>query len=583
MVVQSVPLLPRLGRVVSREPVAAPSAISLDGQRKRKSAATRGRLRFTMLAFACVYGAIAAKLVLLGTTPPPAEQFHLTAQDTVAAARPAIFDRNGEMLATDISTASLYAEPRKIVDPDEAVEALSTVLPGLDLEQLRKRLAGDAGFMWIKREITPKQQSEILRLGIPGIAFVNENKRFYPGGPTASHVLGHVNVDNQGIAGLEKFIDSQGLADLQALGFAKSRSSTLEPVKLSLDLRVQHVVRDELARAMETFEAIAAVGIVLDVRTGEVIAMSSLPDYDPNNPADALKKDRINRATAGVFELGSTFKLFTTAMALDTGKVTLNSSFDARTPLRFGRFSIGDFHAKRRVLTVPEVFIYSSNIGTAKMAQAIGMEAQQAYFRRFGLFDKLQTELPEIGAPIVPARWSEITMATTSFGHGISVEPMQAAVAAAALVNGGHLIPPTFFPRTAEEANSLGTQVLDPETSRKMRYLMRLNVTKGSGKRAEVKGYYVGGKTGTAEKVVGGKYSSSKRLNTFLSAFPMDEPRYVVMVTLDEPKAAEGASGATAGVNAAPTVGAVIARIAPMLGVLPRPEDAEAKITLAHN
>ncbi|MCC2113257.1 MAG: penicillin-binding protein 2, partial [Hyphomicrobiales bacterium] len=381
-----------------------------------------------MAGFAAVYGAIAIRLVLLGFAAQPEATFGTTAADSVAAARPELHDRNGELLAADIRTASLYAEPIKLVDPDEAVEKLASVLTDLDVETMRKRFRSDAGFVWVKREIPPKLQAEIHRLGIPGIGFVNENRRIYPGGPTASHIIGHVDIDNKGIAGIEKYIDGQGLADLQALGFATARNTDLKPVRLSIDLRVQHVVRDELVKAMEKYKAIAAAGIVLDVATGEVVGMSSLPDYDPNEPADALKKDRINRCTAGVFELGSTFKTFTTAMALDSGKVTLASKFDARSPIRFGRYSIDDFHGKRRVLTVPEVFIFSSNIGTAKMAQTIGIETQRAYFGRFGLLDRLKTELPEIGAPILPSHWSELASMTISFGHGISVSPMQAAV-----------------------------------------------------------------------------------------------------------------------------------------------------------
>ncbi|MEZ5838992.1 MAG: hypothetical protein R3D02_00655 [Hyphomicrobiales bacterium] len=287
-----------MGRFQNDAPVEAPSAISLDGQRKRRSAATRSRLRLTMLAFALVYGAIGTKLVVLGMTPPPVAKVHLTAQDTVAAARPGLFDRNGEMLATDITTASLFAEPRKIIDPDEAVEALSTVLPDLDYEHLRSRLASDAGFLWIKREIMPKQQSEILRLGIPGINFVNENKRFYPGGLTAAHVLGHVNVDNRHCRHRE-VCRRAGLVDLQELGFAKSRSSSLEPVKLSIDLRAQHVLRDELGHAMEAYQAIAALGVARRAHRRshrDELAVGLRPEPS----AEALQKDRINRVTAGV-------------------------------------------------------------------------------------------------------------------------------------------------------------------------------------------------------------------------------------------------------------------------------------------
>jgi cell division protein FtsI (penicillin-binding protein 3) len=393
-------------------------------------------------------------------------------------------------------------------------------------------------------------------------------------------VLGTVNIDNQGIAGIEKYIDGAFLNDLTLAGFATG--DAIEPVSLALDLRAQHVVRDELQQAMERYQAIAAVGIVLDVNTGEVIAMSSLPDYDPNNRDEVLDRERMNRATVGVYEMGSTFKGFTTAMALDSGRVGVHDSFDARGSLRVGGHSISDFHGKNRVLTVPEIFIYSSNIGTARMALAAGTPEQESFLEKLGLLTPLETELPEVGAPLSPQRpWSTISSVTIAFGHGISVSPMQTAVAGAALVNGGYLVPATFFPRTQAEAAQLARPIMRPETSDTMRHLFRLNVLRGSGRRADVPGYIVGGKTGTAEKVVDGRYSSDKRRNAFLAAFPMDAPKYLVLVLLDEPKPEEPGMGATAGLNAAPTVSKIIARIAPMLGVEPRAVDPEEDPAMA--
>src|SRR5688572_14009677 len=312
---------------------------------------------------------------------------------------------------------------------------LATVFPELDRGRLRKLLSTEAAFAYIKRAITPRQQQAVHQLGLPGIGFRVENRRFYPGGPTAAHVLGTVNIDNQGIAGIEKYIDAAFLNDLHAAGFETGHAT--EPVKLSLDLRVQHVVRDELAKAILKYQSIAAIGIVMDVNTGEVIAMSSLPDYDPNNRDEALDPDRMNRATVGVYEMGSTFKGFTTAMALDSGRVSINDSFDARSALVVGRHSIEDFHGKHRVLTVPEILIYSSNIGTARMALAAGTPEQEAFLEKIGLLDSMRTELPEVGAPLSPRRpWSTISSVTIAFGHGISVSPMQTAVAGAALING---------------------------------------------------------------------------------------------------------------------------------------------------
>ena len=526
-----------------------------------------GRVAIAMLCFGVAFAGLSARLVQYGMVEA-ADTSRAAAGLATLASRPDLLDRNGELLATDIRTASLFAEPRRIVDADEATEKLARVLPGLDLERTRKRLSTNAGFVWLRRELTPRQQAAIHDLGIPGVYFRAENRRFYPGGPMASHVVGHVDVDNRGIAGFEKYVDGQGLAALAEAGLSFG-DEAMEPVRLSLDARVQHVLRDELVKAIERYRAIAAGGVVLNARTGEVVAMASLPDYDPNNPVDALKKDRLNRMSAGTFEMGSTFKAFTTAMALDSGLVSMADRFDATKPIRIARHTINDFHAKRRWLSVPEVFIYSSNIGTAKMADVVGVDGHRSFLAKLGLLDRMSTELPEVGRPIEPSTWKKINSITISFGHGVTTTPLQTAVAAGALLNGGKLIPPTFVPRSVEAANALATQVLRPETSDAMRFLFRLNVEKGSGKRADIAGFNVGGKTGTAEKVVNGRYSSSVRFNAFLAGFPMDDPQYVVLAFVDEPKPEEGKRSATAGLNAAPLVGAIIRRSAHLLGIQP--------------
>ncbi|WP_106753084.1 peptidoglycan D,D-transpeptidase FtsI family protein [Pannonibacter carbonis] len=529
----------------------------------------RSRVYLSMVVFALIFSVITGRLAQLAQMEEQPTKEFISAQDAVAASRPDLVDRNSEILATDIKTASVYAEPRKILDVEEVLEGIGSVFPDLNNETMRKRLSSRAGFIWLKREITPAQHQAIHRLGLPGIGFLWEKQRFYPGGPIASHIVGSVNIDNQGIAGIEKYVDDAWLADLQKLGFASDRS--MEPVKLAVDLRVQHVVRDELQKGIERYRAIAGVGIVLDVNTGEVVAMASLPDYDPNNRGEALEADRMNRATGGTFEMGSVFKGFTTANALASGKVSMYDSFDATRPIRAGGRTISDFHGKKRILSVPEIFIYSSNIGTAKMMLTTGIEEQKRFFGDIGFTSRTVTELPENAAPQVPKRWGELAAITMSFGHGISVTPMQTAVAAAALVNGGRYIPPTFLPRDEATANSLARQVIPPKVSQALRYLYRLNVISGSGRRADVPGYLVGGKTGTAEKVEKGRYNPNKRRNSFLSAFPMDDPRYVVLVVLDEPKPEKEGMAATAGLNTAPMVANIVRRAAPMLGVMPRP------------
>ena len=566
--------------VVEAPVKAAPAALAepwrrralralLYGSKVDRTVKARARVGLAILAFAVVYFIIAVRLIAFGIVSESRAGHRVGGGDAIATARPDILDRNDEVLATDVRVPSLYAEPRRLIDVDEAVELLTADLPDIDATELRERLSSKRGFVWLKRDITPEQQRAIYRQGLPGIGFLNENKRDYPSNNETSHILGHVNIDNQGIAGMEKWLDGHGLAALHMAGLATDRLQN--PVELSVDLRVQHALRDELVAARTKFKALATAGIVLDVRTGEVVAMVSEPDYNPNNPHEALDPTRINRLTTGVFEMGSTFKAFTIAMALDSGKVTLKSSFNARMPLRFGKFDIHDFHAQNRVLTVPEIFTYSSNIGAARAALAVGVEAHKAFLKKMGQLDRLRTELPESAEPIVPKRWGELNTITIAFGHGLSVAPLQAVMGTAALLNGGILIPPTFLKRSEAEAAALGKRVIKPETSEMMRYLMRLNVEKGTAEKAEVKGYYIGGKTGTADKVINGHYSKTKVLTDFMAVLPADKPRYVLLIMIDDPQVLPETHGFnTSGWNAVPVGGAVVARIAPLLGIEPR-------------
>ena len=541
----------------------------LYGRDVDRNVKAKARLGLAIVAFAAVYLVIALRLVMFASVSDGHGARRSVSQDALATARPDILDRNGQILATDVKTPSLFAEPRKLIDVDEAVELLTAVLPDLDAGEVRDRLSSKRGFVWLKREITPKQQREVHKLGIPGVGFLTENKRVYPNGPVVSHEIGHVNIDNQGIAGVEKWLDRQGLAALHMAGLATDQLQ--KPVELAVDLRVQFALRDELTKARDKFKAKAAAGIITDVNTGEIVAMVSEPDYDPNDPREANDPTRINRLTTGVYEMGSTFKALTVAMALDAGKATLSSTFDARQSLRYGKFEIHDYHAEHRVLTVPEIFTYSSNIGAARMALACGVEQHKAFLRKLGQLDRLRTELPESAEPLVPKHWGELNTITIAFGHGLSVAPLQAVMGVAATVNGGLLIPPTFLKRSEAEAKALAKQVLKPETSVKMRYLMRLNAEKGTATTANVPGYYVGGKTGTAEKVVNGRYSKTKLLTDFMAILPSDKPRYLLLIMLDEPQPTPETHGyATAGWNAGPTAAKVIARIAPLLDLKPR-------------
>jgi cell division protein FtsI (penicillin-binding protein 3) len=528
------------------------------------------RIRLVAFAFIGLYVLIGGKLFWLGMKPDT-QSLRRAASEAVSASRPDVLDRNGEVLASDVKAVSIFAEPRRIIDKDEAVELLTAVLPGLNARDLRERLGSRKGFVWIKRAVTPKEREEVFRLGLPGIVFVPENKRVYPNGPLASHVLGFTNVDNQGIAGIEKFIDSQGLGDLNRAGFQMT-AADLKPVQLSLDLNVTHAVRDELAKGIERFKAKSGAAAIMDVNTGEVIALASLPDYDPNNPTDALDPNRINRMSVGVYEMGSTFKALTLAMGLDAGKINLRTSIDARVALRYGRFKISDFHAEHRFLTVPEIFTYSSNIGTARIALMIGVEGHQTFLRKMGQLDRMRTEI-ESAEPIVPKRWGELNTMTIAFGHGLAVAPLQAMMAVAALSNGGYMITPTFLKRSEEQAKKDAPRVIKPDTSEMMRYLMRLNAEVGSAKTINIKGYFAGGKTGTANKVVNGRYAQDRVFTTFTAIYPSDKPKYLYMTVMDEPQGLPETHGyRTAAWNAGAVTGKMIERTGPMLGAPPRLE-----------
>ncbi|MBB4272659.1 cell division protein FtsI (penicillin-binding protein 3) [Rhizobium mongolense subsp. loessense] len=542
-------------------------SLPLEGSRKKKSGQAKSRVGLLILGFTALYGVIGGRLVEYGMKDPEVVSSILP-PDRLMASRPDILDRNGEVLATDIRTVSLFAEPNKIVDADEAIEKLATVLPDLDVKGTYKKLSVKSShFAWLRRQLTPKQQSQILALGIPGIGFRPEKRRFYPGGPTASHILGYVNIDNRGVAGMEKYIDDQGLADLASVGMTSDQP--LEPVKLSIDLRVQNIVRDVVINAVTNYEAKGAGAVVLDIHTGEVLGMASAPDFDPNNPEEGAKEGWLNRMSNGTFEMGSTFKTFSTAMALDSGKVSINDSFDASRPIRIGGFTINDFHGQRRWLTVPEIFEYSSNIGTAKMIDIVGMDLQKDYLTRFGLLTKMRTELPEVKMPSQPKVWKKINSITISFGHGVSTTPLQTAVAGAALVNGGKLIEPTFLPRTRDQADETAEVVVKKSTSDEIRYLFKLNGLKGSGRNADVPGFNVGGKTGTADKVVNGRYANDLNFNAFIAAFPIDNPQYVVLTFCDEPHNGEKGQNIAA-YTAAPMVKNIIRRAAPILGIEPQ-------------
>lgn len=520
-------------------------------------------------AFSLVFMVIAGRLVMFGLKPLAEDKIRSAASDQVAAARPDILDRNGEVLATDVKVMSIFAEPRRLIDKDEAVELLTAALPDVNAAELRKKLGSRKGFVWVKRAVTPKEQQEVFHLGLPGVGFLPENKRVYPNGPIAAHVLGFANLDGVGISGLEKYIDTQGLSDLTSMGF-KVAADDLKPVMTSLDLRATYAVRDELEKGIAKFKAKNGAAAILDVNTGEVIAMASLPDFDPNQPADALDPNRINRLSVGVYEMGSTFKALTIAMGLETNKITLRSTVDARNSLQYGRFTIHDFHAEHKIMTVPEVFYHSSNIGAAKIAMMVGIEGHQQFLRQMGQLTRLRTELPESAEPLIPRHWGMLNTITIAFGQGINVAPLQSLMAVGALANGGLLVKPTFLKRSVEDAQKDAPRVIRPEVSEAIRYVMRLNAEVGSARNANIPGYFIGGKTGTADKLVHGHYDHDKVFTTFMAVLPADKPKYLFLTLMDEPQAIPGTYGYhTAAWNSGDVTGKIIERVAPLLGLPP--------------
>ncbi len=536
------PLFPKRRR---REPPATPSV-----EIGRSRLLITGAL-FTV-AFLIVTGRLIGVTMFVEKSEP---QYNRSANKVfLKTTRGNIVDRNGVLLATTLKTFSLYANPRTILDAHDAVDKIAGVLPELDRRLTYSRLTQDRNFIWLRRHLTPRQKYEVNKLGIPGLDFRDEERRVYPSAALASHVLGHTDIDNRGLAGIERHLDQQ---------LRKNH----KPLKLSIDIRVQHAIRKELSSAVRQFQGIGAAGIVMDVRNGEVLGIVSLPDFDPNLPNKIEPDRRFNRATLGVYEMGSTLKIFTTAMALESGKVSMRDGYDATHPIRVSRFVIRDYHAKRRWLSVPEIFMYSSNIGSVKMLLDVGITEQRVFLQKLGLLHPSPVEITEIGTPLIPNPWRPINAMTISFGHGLSISPMQLVAGVASMINGGLYHAPTFLKKRTG-LKTKGRRVISAKTSDHVRRLLRLVVQNGTGRKAAAKGYLVGGKTGTAEKVIGSRYKKKAVISSFIGAFPMNAPRYVIFAMIDEPSVTkETLRRPTGGRVAAPIVGKVIARIGPLLGV----------------
>lgn len=552
--------------------------ISLDGAMNKAVEKSKFRIFLLLPVIVLTFLAVAVKTTIISVQnvsldfsfehAKQAEEESNVIQQNLAASkdiRKNIYDRNGILIASSLVTSSLFSHPQEMIEKDYAAELVHKVLPELSVDYLKSKFKSEKKFQWIKRNLTPKQKYQVNSLGIPGLFFEEETKRIYPHKNLFAHVIGTVGIDSQGLSGMEKFLDIMS-KDEDYERYFKNNS-----IETTLDVRVQNIVWEELKMQMEKHQALSAAGIVMDANSGEVIALVSLPDYEPNFLKSIKPESFFNRATLGVYELGSVFKPLTFAEALENNLINIKSKFDATQALKIGRFKISDFHPENRWLNVPEIMMYSSNIGTAKIGELVGIDGLKDAYEKLGFYERSPIEIQEKAGSNIPKTWGQATLLTASFGHGLAVTPMHLITAYMPLVNGGILYKPTLLKEPKEPE---GEEVFSKKTSDVMRKLLRLVVTKGTATKANISGFFVGGKTGTAEKIdEHGRYDKKASITTFVGAFPMNKPKYLVMTLFDDPKPTKDTYGyATAGWVAAPAAGRIISRMAPILKIRPQLE-----------
>lgn len=584
------PLRPLARILEARQKGENPDAIERENKRirheqMRDQARLRAEGRLLVLGafFFCAFAVVGARMGLLATTEPVEPRAHAPGA-VISASRADIVDRHGNILATNFDTHALYAQPRHMVDPIAAAKGLVKVFPDLDEERLIKDFTGERKFLWIKKKISPEQKQAVHDIGDPGLLFAPRDMRLYPNGTLAAHVLGGASYGKEGVhaaevigvAGVEKYFDD----------YLRDPANGNTPLRLSLDLTVQAASERVLWGGMKLMNAKGATSVLMDVHTGEVISVVSLPTFDPNDrprPAtegDASDSPLFNRSVQGVYELGSVFKIFTAAQAIELGLVNAETIIDTSGPMKVGGFKIGEFRNKNYgKLSVADIIVKSSNRGTGRMALQIGAKRQQDFLQSLGFFEATPFEIVEAagGKPLLPKRWTDLSSVTVSYGHGLSTSPMHLAAGYAALANGGYKVSPTLI---AREKVTRGPRVISENAARDARMMLRKVVSGGTASFGEVPGYQVGGKTGTADKPrPRGGYYKDKTLATFASIFPAHDPKYVLIVTLDEPSENSGDKPRrTAGWTAVPVAAEMIRRIAPLLGVRPTVEPLEAPV-----
>jgi len=538
-----------------------PERLRLVGQRRQLLAVMHQRLMFGMLVYAGIVAIIALRILYLAAFGNHAgRKEELT---SYVPERGDIVDRNGDPLARTIDAWTIAVHPNKVIGDKLALaQRLAQLMPEYSEEQYFALLRSNKPFFYLRRRASPAVVEAVNAIGEPGLAIQREPDRLYPQTSLAAHVLGYTDIDGHGVAGMEHAFD----------GYLSDPATRGQPLVLSIDSRVQQALEHELSDALAKFSAIGAAGVVMDARTGEVLALTSLPEVNPNAPGAATPEARFNRATQGVYELGSTFKPFTVAMAVDSGVIkSFGQRYNCPQVLPAYGHLVHDTHPFGRICSVAEIMEESSNIGTAQIADQLGTQRQKYWLGKMGFTGPVPIELRERGRALTPgSRWGPFETMTVGFGQGIAVAPLQLAMGYATLFNGGVYHPPTLLKIGPSHPLPQGKRVFSEETSYRMRALLRLVVMKGTGKKADAPGYRVGGKTGTAQKLINGHYSQTINITSFAGVFPMDDPRYVIVVMLDEPKATKDTYGfTTAGWNVAPVVSRTISRIAPMLGVQP--------------
>jgi len=520
----------------------------------------RIKLIIVTCCFSLCFATVAYRLIIVAMN----SDIKQNRQASISNYRKEIIDRNGNLLAVNLPSSSLFANPQKVVDHEKCIERLSKILPNLDKKKLLSDLKSDKTFIWIKRDLLPKTQVEIFNLGLPGFDFEPEQKRVYTFGNLFSHIIGYVGRDFSGLAGLERYYDK--FLNNQDEHENNNKQGQAKALELSIDVRLQGILNEEIDKTIKEFKAIGAVGIIADPNNGEILALVSKPDFDPHNPSLANSEELFNRASLGAYEMGSVFKSLTMAIGFDTKSITFHDAYDI-TYMKIGRFQLKDTHPKRGWHSVAEIFLHSSNIGVSQIALEVGKINFKKYLKNLGLFDQLKIELPERATPLFPSdnRWNDLSTATMSYGYGLSISPMHFVQAMLPLVNGGYFHNLSLIKKSNIDT---GIKVFEKETSNEMKKLFRLVVKEGTGRKADVKDYLVGGKTGTAEKLGGKQYLKNSRRSSFFGVLPASNPKYVIYIMFDEPKGTKETFGfAGGGWTAAPAVGRVLERMITLYGI----------------